>query len=483
MKENTDKLIFWFDAIGRNDKQLVGGKNANLGEMYQNLSQSYKATFLGEKIEVPFGFAVSTAAYRYFITANQLSEKIAKVLDGLDLKVIKNLEERSKEVQQLILNAPLPAELEKEIISAYEQLAAKLKLKLADLRVAVRSSSVDEDLSNASFAGQQESYLNIKGAGPLVEAVKKVFASLFTVRAIMYRGGQQHKILNASISVGVQKMARSDIGSSGIMFTMDTENGFDNLVLINASYGLGEMVTKGAVTPDEYKVFKSMLGKGTGAVLEKFLGSKEKKLVCSDNEQPTKQLPVGTEARHTFALTDEQIVQLAKWALIVENYFAMPMDIEWAYDGEVNSFFIVQARPQTALTKQKISENHEYLLLETGQVLAEGMAVGKKIASGKAHFISSVSEMDKFKAGEILIAEYADADWAPLIKIAAAVVTDKGGRASHAAIISREFGVPAVVGTGKATTAIKDGEILTVSCAQGQDGKVYKGNLKFKIKV
>lgn len=482
-QEQSTSYILWFNEIGKADTEFVGGKNANLGEMYNHLQSKENKIFPSEKIQVPFGFAITTTAYKYFISENNLEQRIREIIEEIDWNDINSIHAKSHNIRELILSAKFPTKLENEIKEAYKALAEKLEVSVENLSVAVRSSSIDEDLVDASFAGQQESYLNISGENNFLSAIKNVFASLFTAKAMSYRKNKNIDNLASAISVGVQKMVRSDVGLSGIILTIDSEGGFDDLILINASYGLGEVITKGEVTPDEYKVLKTMLQKGQPAILDKHLGSKEKKLVNSEIGNLTKQLPVDSEHRKSFALSDEQIITVAKLSVIIENYFGRPMDIEWAYDGLVNDFFIVQARPQTDNSIKKKLDPHNYVLLETGEEIVEGLAVGKKIASGKAHYISSPKDIDKFKAGEILITEHANADWEPVLKIAGGLVTDKGGRASHAAIIAREFGVPAILGTGNATTVINDGEDITISCAQGMKGKVYKGKLKFQIKL
>jgi len=477
-----EKFIFWFNEIGKNDVHLVGGKNANLGEMYNNLNAAEKTGSSEQKISVPFGFAISTAAYLHFIKANNLGQKIAEILQSLDTKNIKQLEEKSLKVRELILASPFPPDLEKEILEAFLELAKNLGVPAGVLGVAVRSSSPEEDLTESSFAGLYESYLNIRGNKELLINVKKVFASLFSARGISYRYDGGYNTAEPAISVTVQKMVRSDLGVSGIMFSLDTENGFSDLVLINASYGLGEVITKGEVTPDEYKILKSMIPKGPEAVIEKRLGSKEKKLVYGNNSAATKVVPVDEKERGSFALSEGQIMQLAKLALDIEQYFGMAVDVEWAYDGQVNKFFVVQVRPQTAETKRRNSASQEFVLLETGSVITEGLAVGKKVGAGNAHYIRELSRIGEFMAGEVLITDFADANWEPAIKIAAALVTNLGGRASHAAIIARELGIPAVVGTNDATVVIRDGQQITVSCAEGEMGKVYQGILKFRPK-
>jgi pyruvate,water dikinase len=345
----------------------------------------------------------------------------------------------------------------------------------------VRSSATAEDLPDASFAGQQESYLNIRGEHELLEAIKKAFASLFTNRAISYRVDQHFDHFQVALSVAVQKMVRSDRGASGVMFTLDTESGFRNMVLINAAWGLGEFVVKGVVTPDEYKIFKPALVKGFKAIIGKKLGSKEKKLIyASEGTSPTKEVPVAEADRHQFVLSEEQILQLARWGTIIEEHYGKPMDIEWAYDGELKELFIVQARPETVQARKDAAVLEEFVLLEKGKVLCQGAAVGAKIGQGSVHFIKDASQISEFKPGEVLVTEITDPDWEPIMKMASAIVTNSGGRTSHAAIVSRELGIPAVVGCGNATEVLKTGMPITVSCAEGEVGKIYEGLLKFE---
>jgi len=481
-KQKSEKYILWFNEITKGDVNLVGGKNANLGEMFQNLTQAKNQTFPQERIQVPYGFSVTSAAYRYFIKANALDAQIRKILKDLNTKDIKQLEEKGQAVRQVILQATFPQDLQKEIYAAYDQLAKELKLPVQALDVAVRSSATAEDLADASFAGQQESYLNIRGQYQLTEAIKKCFASLFTNRAISYRVDQKFDHFKVALSAAVQKMVRSDRGASGVMFTLDTESGFKDMVLINGSWGLGEYVVKGIVTPDEYKVFKPTLRQGYDAIISKRLGSKEKKLIYSgEGISPTKEAVVTEADRNRFVLNDAQVLKLAKWGAIIEEHYGRPMDIEWAYDSEIKELYIVQARPETVQARKDVNVLEEYVLLEKGKLLCQGASVGAKIGAGKAHFIKDASQLSEFKQGEVLVTEITDPDWEPIMKIAAAIVTNAGGRTSHAAIVSRELGIPAVVGCGDATKVIKTGQNITVSCAEGDAGKIYEGLLKFKI--
>ena len=478
-----EAFILWFDEVSKGDVHLVGGKNANLGEMYQNLTKAKSTIFPDEQISVPYGFAVTAASYAHFIKANELDQKIRDILADLDTHDIKQLEDKGQKVRQVILEATFPKDLETEIKTAFAALGKKLNLNPQDLDVAVRSSATAEDLPDASFAGQQESYLNIRGDHELLEAIKKAFSSLFTNRAISYRVDQKFDHFQVKLSVAVQKMARSDRGASGVIFTLDTESGFKDLVLINAAWGLGEFVVKGIVTPDEYKVFKPTIKKGFSGIISKKIGSKEKKLVYStEGTEPTKELAVAIEDRHRFVLTNEQIDKLAKWAIIIEEHYQRPMDIEWAFDGDQKELFIVQARPETVVARRDAKVLEEFVMVEKGgTVMAKGAAVGAKIGAGKAHYIKDATQLSEFKKGEVLVTEITDPDWEPIMKIASAIVTNAGGRTSHAAIVSRELGIPAVVGTGDATQVIKTGQEITVSCAEGEVGKIYDGLLKFQV--
>lgn len=481
-KQREEAYVLWFDEVNREDIPLVGGKNANLGEMYQKLTSESSKVFPGEKLQVPYGFAVTATAYRYFIKENKLNKKIAEILDGLDTRNIKQLEEKGQQVRHEILAASFPKDLEEEIKNAYDELAKKLKLDGADLDVAVRSSATAEDLPDASFAGQQESYLNIKGHHELLEAIKKCISSLFTNRAISYRVDRKFDHFEIALSVAVQKMVHSDRGASGVMFTLDTESGFKDMVLINAAWGLGEFVVKGVVTPDEYKVFKPTLKQGFKAIIGKKLGSKEKKLIyASEGTSPTKEVPVAEADRHQFVLTEEQILQLAKWGAIIEEHYGKPMDIEWAYDGELKELYIVQARPETVQAKKDAAVLEEFILEEKGKVLCQGAAVGAKIGQGAAHYIKDATQISEFHQGEVLVTEITDPDWEPIMKMASAIITNSGGRTSHAAIVSRELGIPAIVGCGNATEVLKTGMPVTVTCSEGEIGKVYEGLLKFRI--
>lgn len=481
MEERSKKFILWFDEVTKNDIPLVGGKNANLGEMYQNLTHASSELFPGEMVQVPYGFAVTAYSYSYFIEKNELDSKIRTILEGLNTEDIKQLEDVGAKVRELIMSAPFPQELDQAIRGNYQELKKKLNLQ-EEVDVAVRSSATAEDLPDASFAGQQESYLNIRGEHALLEAIKKAFSSLFTNRAISYRVDQKFDHFKVALSVAVQKMARSDRGASGVLFTLDSDSGFRDVVLINGSWGLGEFVVKGIVTPDEFMVFKPTLKKGFRSIIGKKVGSKEKKLIyATEGTNPTKEVTTSPNERQMFVLTDDQILRLAKWGIMIEEHYKRPMDIEWAYDAHENQLYIVQARPETVQARKDLHQLEEYVLLETGKIFAQGASVGRKIGQGKAHFIKDPSELSDFKDGEVLLAEITDPDWEPIMKKAAAIVTNSGGRTSHAAIVSRELGIPAIVGTGDATKAIPNGQEITVSCADGEVGKVYEGILKFRI--
>ena len=470
------EFILWFDNLNIADVPLVGGKNAALGEMYSNLQA------LG--IAVPNGFALTAYAYRYFLEQSGLKAKIREALDGLDTHDLKDLARRGAEVRRLILRAELPTDLNQVLTTAYAELGQKLGETNPD--VAVRSSATAEDLPDASFAGQQETYLNVVGNKALLLAVKECIASLFTNRAISYRVDKNFSHFDIALSVGVQKMVRSDLGASGVAFSLDTETGFDKVVLINASYGLGEMVVKGMVTPDEYIVFKPNLKAGTKSILAKTLGPKEVKLIYG--KRGTVKVKVSATDSIRYTLSDPEIEKLARWVVSIEDYFSakrghyQPMDIEWAKDGKTEELFIVQARPETVISNNNKSAYKEYVLLEKSPILVRGVAVGAKIGSGKVRVIKSASRLSDFKPGEILVTELTDPDWEPIMKMASAIITDKGGRTSHAAIVSRELGVPCIVGSLNATRILKTGQLVTVDSSAGDEGLVYAGELKFETR-
>ena len=473
------KFIKKFSEITIKDVPLVGGKNASLGEMIKYLTP--------KGVNIPDGFAITAEAYFYFLGKTELKEKIKKILSNLDISHIKNLQQKGKAVRNLILNAELPEDLKEEIIKAYRNLSKTCGVK--NLDVAVRSSATAEDLPNASFAGQQETFLNIVGEKKLLEAVLKCFASLFTDRAIAYREEMKFDHLKIGLSVGVQKMVRSDLGASGVMFSCDTESGFPDVVLINASYGLGENVVQGKVEPDQYYVFETTLLKNFKPILEKKIGSKAIKLVYNTNPlRPTKNIFVSKKDREKFVLSDKEILTLARWSILVEKHYQKPMDIEWAKDGRDGKLYLVQARPETVQSRKDVRILEEYVLEKSriqdskGKILLTGLAVGSKIGQGKVNRIMDVKDIKKFKKGEVLVTDMTDPDWVPAMKLASAIITDSGGRTAHAAIVSRELGIPCVVGTGKATKILKTGQEVTVSCAEGEEGKVYQGLIPFKIK-
>lgn len=481
-KTKINKHIYWFKELSIKDIALVGGKNAALGEMYREL------TPLGVKI--PNGFAISAEAYRYFISFNDLDQKIKKLLEGLNTHNVEDLAKRGEQIRQLIQNGAFPKDLEQDILLHYRELSRQYKMKNVD--VAVRSSATAEDLPGASFAGQQETFLNIRGNHDLLIAVKNCFASLFTDRAISYRQDKGFSAMKVALSVGVQKMVRADKACSGVLFTLDTETGFDKVIVINGIYGLGELIVQGKVIPDEFIVFKPSLKTKYFPIISHRLGDKNIKMIYSSTtskqSKPTKVVMVNKEQKLKFVLTDKEIIELAEKSLIIEQHFSKkhhkytPMDIEWAKDGITNELFIVQARPETVHAVKNQNTIEEYSLLEKDKrPVLVGIAIGTKIAVGKAHVIKDVKDISNFKAGEILVTEITDPDWEPIMKIASGIITDKGGRTSHAAIVSRELGVPCIVGTQNATKILKTGQILTIDCSSGETGFIYSGQLKYKV--
>ena len=478
MDKNT-AIILWFDQVGIEDVPLVGGKNASLGEMYQNL--------VSKGVNVPNGFCVTAFAYQDFIEETGVHEKIREILKTLKTSDVDNLAEHGQKVRHAILEAEFPQELKDSIAEAYGNLCKQYG---ENVDVAVRSSATAEDLPDASFAGQQETYLNIQGVPALLDACKKCFASLFTNRAISYREDKGFDHFKVKLSIGVQKMVRSDLATAGVMFSIDTESGFADAALITGAYGLGENVVQGAVNPDEFYVFKPTLREGFRPILQKELGSKEIKMIYSrEGNKPTKNVHVELADRKRFCLSDEEVLTLARWAVIIEDHYSekaghfKPMDMEWAKDGKTGELFIVQARPETVQSLKNRSVIEKYVLKEKGDVLCSGRSVGDKIGQGKANIIKDVKEISKFKKGQVLVTEMTDPDWEPIMKIASAIVTNRGGRTCHAAIISREMGIPCVVGTGDSTEKIKQDEEVTVDCSQGDEGNVYSGKLKFEIET
>jgi pyruvate,water dikinase len=462
-------FVIRLEELGMNDVETVGGKNASLGEMISNLS--------GLGVAVPGGFATTAAAYREFLKQGGLDGRIRGLLDDLDVDDIDALTSVGSSIRDWISETPLPERLTTDIAAAWESMSDG-----QDIAVAVRSSATAEDLPDASFAGQQETFLNVRGFDHLIEATHQVFASLFNDRAIAYRVHQGFDHSLVALSVGVQYMVRSDIGSAGVMFTLDTESGFRDAVFLTASYGLGETVVQGAVNPDEFYVYKPALDAGRFPILRKNLGSKAIKMVYSDDPSPGKSVDtvdVEETDSNVFSLTDAEIIELAKIAVIIEKHYGRPMDIEWGKDGSDGEIYILQARPETVQSRSGRSIQR-YTLNARSDVLSTGRSIGQKIGAGTAKVIRNVSEMNRVQAGDVLVSDMTDPDWEPVMKRAAAIVTNRGGRTCHAAILARELGIPAVVGCGDATTAIPDGADVTVSCAEGDEGFVYAGQLDFE---
>ncbi|MEQ8969814.1 MAG: phosphoenolpyruvate synthase [Coleofasciculus sp. C1-SOL-03] len=491
-------LVLWFEDVGIVDVPLVGGKNASLGEMIRQLT--------AKGVRVPTGFATTAYAYRYFIKEAGLEEKLRELFSDLDVEDMNNLRVRGKQARSLILNTPFPEDLRTAIAESYLKLCERYgvtaefcdrfepeyqeecKEKSQAVDVAVRSSATAEDLPDASFAGQQETYLNVYGVLDVLDACHRCFASIFTDRAISYRTVKGFDHFDVALSVGVQKMVRSDLASSGVMFSIDTETGFKNAALVTAAYGLGENVVQGAVNPDEYFVFKPTLKDGYRPILEKRLGSKEIKMIYDiGGTKLTKNVPVSEPEQVKYAINDEEILQLARWGCIIEDHYSevrgvyTPMDIEWAKDGETGELYIVQARPETVQSQKSKSVLKSYQLKGTSEVAVTGRAVGEMIGQGKAKVILDVHKIDEFEPGEVLVTNKTDPDWEPIMKRASAIVTNQGGRTCHAAIIAREMGIPAIVGCGDATGVLKSGQEVTVSCSEGEEGRVYDGLVPFEI--
>ncbi|WP_441339445.1 phosphoenolpyruvate synthase [Oscillatoria sp. FACHB-1407] len=496
------EFVLWFEQVGITDVPLVGGKNASLGEMIQQLTP--------KGVRVPTGFATTAYAFRYFMEKAGLKNRLHRLLADLDVENIQNLQERGRQARNMILNAPFPPELEQAIIQAYVQLSEQYGVavetcelldgeeleaclnRYGGVDVAVRSSATAEDLPDASFAGQQDTYLNINGINGVLEACRRCFASLFTDRAISYRTIKNFDHFEVALSVGVQKMVRSDLASAGVMFSIDTESGFKNAALITAAYGLGENVVQGVVNPDEYIVFKPTLQQGFRPILEKRLGSKEIKMVYDvSGGRSTTNIPVAKADQGKYALSDDEILQLAEWACIIENHYSdvqgtySPMDIEWAKDGTTGDLFVVQARPETVHSQKTSNVLRTYRLSHASSAslapILTGRAVGEMIGQGKVRIITDIRRLDEFQQGEVLVTTRTDPDWEPIMKRASAVITNQGGRTCHAAIIARELGIPAIVGCDHATEMLKDDQEVTVSCAEGEEGRVYSGLLPFEI--
>ncbi|MBI5000802.1 MAG: phosphoenolpyruvate synthase [Euryarchaeota archaeon] len=504
--DKSAKFTLWFSEIGIQDVGMVGGKNASLGEMYSRLKD--------KGVSVPNGFAITAHAYRHFLKAAGIEQKVQDALSGLNTHDMQNLQERGEKVRAVIKGAELPEDLKAAIIEAYGKLCGRKK----EIDVAVRSSATAEDLPDASFAGQQETYLNVRGADALLLACKKCFASLFTDRAISYRQDKNFGHFNVYLSIVVQKMVRSDKASSGIIFTLDTESGFKNLVVVNSSWGLGENVVGGKVVPDEFQVFKPVLAHGKRPIVGRRMGSKDTKIIYSNDPQhPIKSVPTSPKDKAKWSITDEEALKLADWAVIIEDHYTheakalaqkegktLPhdyvkhMDIEWAKDGKSGELYIVQARPETVMSikqRRKTENGKEYFLVESYeyrvpvpeihakfQKLCEGIAVGRKISSAAANVIESPKDIGKFRKGEILVTRMTDPDWEPMMKIAGGIITEQGGRTCHTAIISRELGIPCIVGTQVATSKVRTGQRITLSCGEGERGMVYDGEVPYDSK-
>lgn len=475
---HAEELILWFDDIGIDDVPIVGGKNASLGEMYQHLTS--------EGVAVPHGFAITAYAYKYLMQETGIEQQITDALEGLDTHDLRNLQERGEKVRNIIRNAEFPENLKNAIIESYKKMEEEYG---KDVDVAVRSSATAEDLPDASFAGQQDTYLNVRGYEEILRYCSKCFASLFTDRAISYRHDKGFSQFDVYLSIVVQKMVRSDSASSGVLFTIDTESGFKDAVFITGSWGLGENVVQGAVSPDEYYVFKPALAEGKRPIVSKRVGTKDIKMIYStdpDWPEPVKNIPTTPEERGAYVLSDDEILQLAKWAMIIEKHYGKAMDIEWAKDGDgVNTgtgkLFVVQARPETVHSQNHHNVTETYILQQSGEVLTSGQAVGSKIGAGKTRVIDTVAGIHDFQAGEVLVTDMTDPDWEPIMKIASAIVTNRGGRTCHAAIISRELGIPCLIGTEDGTEKIAHGIDVTISCAEGETGFAYNGILDYRV--
>jgi pyruvate, water dikinase len=472
MKE-SNKWTRWFEDLTSEDVARVGGKNASLGEMIRTLKE--------KGVRVPGGFATTAEAYRRFLEANQLEEKIRRELDAYHQEE-QSLAKAGEKIRGLFNNAEFPEEITEAIRSAYRELSERNGIEKLD--VAVRSSATAEDLPEASFAGQQESFLNITGDDDLLDACRRCYASLFTDRAIVYRENNGFEHMKVALSVGIQKMVRADRAGAGVMFSIDTETGFPDLVIINAAWGIGENVVQGKINPDEYQVYKPFLEKSElNPIVEKKLGSKEQKMIYAQGgSEPTRNVDTSSEERNAFVLSDGEILHLARWAVVIEDHYGKPMDMEWAKDGEDGELFIVQARPETVQSQKEASLLKAFTLKETGKLLVSGLAIGDEIAAGTTQVIQSADDIDNFEDGNILVTGMTDPDWVPAMKKAAGIITDQGGRTSHAAIVSRELGIPAVVGCGDATEVLEDGIEITLSCAEGERGNIYQGKLDFEAR-
>jgi len=468
----VQEYVLWYQQLGMQDVNRVGGKNASLGEMISNLA--------GAGVEVPGGFATTADAYNQFLEQSGLNDKIHQLLDTLDVDDVNELSKAGQQIRQWIIDTPFQPEFEQAIKTAFSELSEDND----EFSFAVRSSATAEDMPDASFAGQQETFLNVRGLDAVMEAIKHVFASLFNDRAISYRVHQGYDHRGVALSAGVQRMVRSDIASSGVMFTIDTESGFEDVVFITSSFGLGEMVVQGAVNPDEFYVHKPTLKAGRPAVLRRNLGSKQIQMVFSEDRDHGKQTlieDIEPAKSMTFSVSDEEVEELARQAVIIEQHYGRPMDIEWAKDGVDGKLYIVQARPETVRSNQKGQAIERFALKNKSDVICEGRAIGQRIGSGVAKVLNDISEMDKVQPGDVLVTDMTDPDWEPIMKRAAAIVTNRGGRTCHAAIIARELGIPAVVGCGNADELISNGRKVTVSCAEGDTGYIYDGELEFDV--
>ena len=467
------EYVLWYQELGMHDVGRVGGKNASLGEMISNLANA--------GVQVPGGFATTAEAFNEFLEQSGLEARIHEVLDSLDVDDVNALTEAGKNIRQWIIDTPFQGKLEEEIKTAFVTLQGDAG---EEASFAVRSSATAEDMPDASFAGQQETFLNVKGYESVLVAIKHVFASLFNDRAISYRVHQGYDHKGVALSAGIQRMVRSDIASSGVMFTIDTESGFEDVVFITSSFGLGEMVVQGAVNPDEFYVHKPTLDKGLPAIVRRNLGSKLTKMIYSDDEAHGKQVSIvdiDAADSKTFSLNDDEVMELAKQAQIIEKHYQRPMDIEWAKDGVDGKLYIVQARPETVRSREDSQSIERFQLKGQSNIVVEGRAIGHKIGAGVAKVLDSIEEMDKIQAGDVLVTDMTDPDWEPIMKKASAIVTNRGGRTCHAAIIARELGIPAVVGCGNATDSIKNGDKITVSCAEGDTGYIYGDELEFDV--
>jgi len=476
------KHILWFKEINSKDVALVGGKNASLGEMVRNLSK--------QEVNIPDGFTLTAKAFWYFLEKNKIDKELKDIFQKFNPKSLNSLIKTGKASRTLILKTELPDDLKKKIIKSYRKLCKKYKQNNVDpvrsrtsngVDVAVRSSATAEDLATASFAGQHESYLNISGEENLLKAIKKCMASLFNDRAISYREEKGFDHLKIALSVGIQKMVRSDIGSSGVMFTLDTETGFPNVVLINSIWGIGELIVKGKITPDEFYVFKPTLKKGFKSIILKNLGRKTKKYIYA-KKGGLKEITVKDKDQLRFSLNDKDILVLSQWACKIEDHYAKHQDIEWAKDGKTGELFIVQSRPETIHAPQNAKIYKEYRIKSKKKPIITGIAVGDKIGIGKVRVISNVSKITDFNQGDVLVTKMTDPDWVPIMRLASAIITDEGGKTAHAAIVSRELGVPAIVGTQNASKILKTGQMVTVDCTQGLNGRVFEGKILFEIK-